>query len=182
MTNEFEFVGFPKTPRLHKAVIVTEKIDGTNAAVVITEEGQIYAQSRTRIITPQQDNFGFAQWVHENAKELMQLGPGHHFGEWWGSGIQRGYGMPKGDKRFSLFNVDRWSDELGARPKCCSVVPVLARGDGFEYCVAQALHLLQLNGSYVAPGFRDVEGVMAYHTAARTYFKRTFDDIHKGAA
>lgn len=174
-----EFVEFPKTPRLHKLVIVTEKIDGTNAAVVITEDGRIGAQSRSRLITPEDDNFGFARWVQENAKELMQLGAGHHFGEWWGSGIQRGYGLPKGEKRFSLFNVDRWSDALGARPKCCHVVPELARGEGFEYCITQALHELQIKGSRAAPGFSNPEGVMAFHTASRSYFKRTFKDEAK---
>lgn len=177
-----EFREFPKTPRLHKPVIVTEKIDGTNAAVVITEDGRIGAQSRSRLITPENDNFGFARWVHENATELMQLGVGHHFGEWWGSGIQRGYGLPKGEKRFSLFNVDRWSDELGARPKCCHVVPELARGEGFAPIVQQAMHQLQYQGSFAAPGFKNPEGVMAFHTAARSYFKWTFEDAHKGKA
>jgi RNA ligase-like protein len=179
---DFEFVGFPKTPRLHKEVIVTEKIDGTNAAVVITEDGKIGAQSRTRLISPFEDNFGFARWVHDNANELILLGPGHHFGEWWGSGIQRGYGLPKGEKRFSLFNVDRWADDT-IRPRCCHVVPVLARGLSFEHCVPQALHELQLYGSRVAPGFMNPEGVMAYHTASRSYFKQTFGgDVLKGAA
>ena len=34
------------------------------------------------------------------------LVPGRHFGEWWGSGIQRGYGLD--EKTFSLFNAYRW--------------------------------------------------------------------------
>ena len=52
--------------------------------------------------------FGFARWVETNRERLITLlGPGLHFGEWWGSGIQRGYGLTKGDKRFSLFNVER---------------------------------------------------------------------------
>src|SRR5882762_4949927 len=54
----------------------------------------VYAQSRKRIITPEQDNFGFARWVYDNAETLVHdLGEGLHFGEWWGSGIQRGYGL-----------------------------------------------------------------------------------------
>jgi hypothetical protein len=195
-----EFKEFPKTPRLHKCVIVTEKIDGTNAAVVVSEIEEhraglnlvndnelrivgrlvVAAQSRSRLLTLKDDNFGFARWVQENAEELVLLGVGCHFGEWWGSGIQRGYGLPKGEKRFSLFNVDRWCDQLGARPKCCHVVPTLAVGDGFEHCVPQALHCLQLDGSHAAPGFKNPEGVMAFHTASRSYFKRTFKgDAHK---
>jgi hypothetical protein len=79
-------------------------------------------RSRSRWITPDDDNFGFAAWVEANRDELLTLGPGRHFGEWWGSGIQRGYGLPKGEKRFSLFNVSRWGE---SRPACCHVVPVL---------------------------------------------------------
>jgi hypothetical protein len=32
-----EFQGWPKTPRLFRDMIVTEKIDGTNSAVIIEE-------------------------------------------------------------------------------------------------------------------------------------------------
>ena len=124
-----EFVEFPKIARLSREVIVTEKIDGTNAQVMIvkidrcedvafsrdpyfidTPDGKfgIAAGSRNRWITPKDDNFGFAVWVVEHAAEIVKLGPGRHFGEWWGSGIQRGYGLPKGEKRWSLFNVQRW--------------------------------------------------------------------------
>ena len=37
------------------------KLDGTNAAVQIFPSGQVVAQSRSRVITPTQDNMGFAQ-------------------------------------------------------------------------------------------------------------------------
>lgn len=130
-----EFVGFPKIARLNREIVVTEKIDGTNAQVEITEDGIVRAGSRNRYITPEGDNHGFAAWVRDNADDLRRLGPGRHFGEWWGSGIQSGYGLPKGEKRFSLFNVSRWDDDvlneedgLPARPRCCGVVPTLYRG------------------------------------------------------
>lgn len=59
-----EFKEFPKIARLNREVIVTEKIDGTNAAVVIGEDGAtIGAQSRSKLITVDDDNFGFARWV-----------------------------------------------------------------------------------------------------------------------
>lgn len=135
-----EFKAWPKTPRLFRDVVITEKIDGTNAAVVISEhpfgthvngppadaalvfgpgkmgnggnpvcEYLVSAQSRNRVITPDRDNFGFARWVHANARKLAAtLGEGYHYGEWWGQGIQRGYGLDH--KRFSLFNVSRWGD------------------------------------------------------------------------
>src|SRR5690606_13561404 len=109
------FTEFPKIPRLNRNIIVTEKIDGTNASIFIGEDGEFLVGSRTRWITPEKDNFGFAAWAHENRDELMKLGPGHHFGEWWGRGIQRGYGL--NERRFSLFNTSRWTPET--LPACC---------------------------------------------------------------
>jgi hypothetical protein len=93
---DIEFKAWPKIARLNRRMIITEKIDGTNAAVIVTEGGQVYAQSRTRLITPGKttDNFGFAAWVEQNKVFLAErLGPGYHYGEWWGVGIQRGYGL-----------------------------------------------------------------------------------------
>ena len=96
------FEAFPKIARLSREIVITEKIDGTNAQIYITEDGKIQAGSRNRIITPEQDNFGFARWVEENHEDLLLLGEGRHFGEWWGQGIQRRYNLE--EKRFSLFN------------------------------------------------------------------------------
>ncbi|HLE80817.1 MAG TPA: RNA ligase family protein, partial [Dehalococcoidia bacterium] len=100
-----DFQEFGKIYRLSRDCIITEKIDGTNAQVVVLEDGRVLAGSRNRWITPEADNFGFARWVKEHEEELRSLGPGRHYGEWWGSGIQRGYGLK--EKRFSLFNVSR---------------------------------------------------------------------------
>lgn len=171
-----EFKEFPKIPRLNRTVIVTEKLDGTNACVVVGEDGAVTAQSRSRIITPESDNFGFAAWVRDHADELRQLGPGHHFGEWWGLGIQRGYGLA--EKRFSLFNVTKWGKE---RPACCHVVPVLAIWNGFA-AVDKALEKLRLEGSMAAPGFMKPEGVVAFHGHSGALFKVTMekDDEPKG--
>lgn len=173
-----EFKPFPKMARLSREVIITEKIDGTNAQVYITEDGDVYAGSRTRWITPEDDNFGFARWVHEHKQELLNLGPGSHFGEWWGAGIQRKYGL--GEKRFSLFNTSRW-DSPG-RPSCCLVVPELYRGPFETDAVERCLQYLKENGSEAAPGFMDPEGIVVYHTAAGIGFKKTIrnDDSPKG--
>lgn len=170
-----EFKEFPKIARLNREVIITEKIDGTNAAVWISEDGTgILAQSRTKIITISDDNFGFAKWVQDNREELLKLGPGTHFGEWWGSGIQRGYGLPKGEKRFSLFNTSRWSDEA-IRPSCCHVVPVIVRGMHIDLLVNEAMALLRSHGSVAAPGFMKPEGIVVFHTASNIMFKVTLE-------
>lgn len=184
------FAEFPSIARLSRNVVVTEKIDGTNAQVHITEDGRMFAGSRTRWISPEADNFGFAKWVQEHREELMALGPGSHFGEWWGSGIQRGYGLQKGEKRFSLFNAGRWIENEIDRtepkqimvPRCCRVVPILYRGifDTTDI-IAVLLHLGAL-GSQAAQGFMQPEGIVIYHEKSKTFFKKTLgDDGHKGA-
>ena len=72
-----EFKEFDKIPRLNRQVVITEKLDGTNACVVVGEDGAVTAQSRTRIITPQADNYGFALWVHEHTEQLRDLADRH---------------------------------------------------------------------------------------------------------
>ena len=88
-----EFTEFPKIARLSRECTITEKIDGTNGSIYIGENGEFLIGSRTQWITPERDNHGFARWCMEHKEELFKLGIGHHFGEWWGSGIQRGYGL-----------------------------------------------------------------------------------------
>ena len=107
----------------------------------------------------------------------MKLGVGSHYGEWWGQGIQRNYGID--EKRFWLFNTARWSDE---RPSCCGVVPILYRGMMSQNIVESYLFELRLNGSYAVEGFMKPEGVVIHHSAAGQYFKITLenDGCHKG--
>jgi hypothetical protein len=195
-----EFVAFPKMPRMFRECIITEKIDGTNACVCITEDGQFLTGSRSRWITPQDDNFGFAGWAEAHRDELMKLGPGTHFGEWWGSGIQRGYGLTNGEKRWSLFNVARWClpDQEPKRiatadpriekyqqrlPSCCGLVPILYQGLFDTAQVYEALKELQKGGSHARVGFMRPEGIICYHVAGNFGFKATIekDQEHKSA-
>jgi hypothetical protein len=185
-----DFTGFPKMARLSREVIISEKIDGTNAQILITEDGQMLVGSRTRWITPQDDNHGFAAWAYAHRDELMQLGVGRHFGEWWGQGIQRKYGM--NERRFSLFNVSRWclynetpqiiptadprivktQDML---PPCCHLVPVLYRGNFDTNMCEAALIDLKVNGSQAAPGYMNPEGIVVFHVAGNVGFKKTLE-------
>ena len=167
-----EFNPFPKMARWSREVLITEKIDGTNASIFISEDGEFLIGSRTRWITPENDNAGFARWAYERKDEIMLLGAGHHFGEWWGLGIQRSYGMT--EKRFSLFNTERWSDD-SIRPSCCGVVPVLYKGVLDVGVMEGAVDLLAITGSHAAPGFMRPEGVVMFHTAARIGFKKTIE-------
>jgi len=193
-----EFQEFPKMPRMSRECVVTEKIDGTNGCVLIHDAGMLVG-SRSRWITPSDDNFGFARWCHEHADELAQLGPGRHFGEWWGAGIQRKYGQI--EKRFSLFNALRWVP-VGTEPQeipsadprivkmqqvapaCCGVVPILRRGTFTTDMVESALAELRTYGSKAAPGFMNPEGVVVYHIAGNFGMKKTLDrdGVPKGMA
>lgn len=173
-----EFQKFNKIPRFSRDIIITEKIDGTNAQIVIDENNNIKVGSRNRWITPEDDNYGFAKWVEKNKKELLKLGKGRHFGEWWGAGIQRKYGLINNDKRFSLFNIKKWSDNT-IRPKCCNVVPVLYEGPIGIKEINWTINLLNTEGSKVSPGFMNPEGVIIYHTSSKSMFKKTCKNDEK---
>lgn len=167
------FEEFGKIPRLKRGCVITEKIDGTNAQIHITDEGEFLVGSRSRYITPSEDNFGFAKWAHANKESLINLGPGRHYGEWWGSGIQRGYGLKNGEKRFSLFNVGRWAET--PLPDCVGLVPVLYEGPFESSAVETAIEALRRDGSAASPGFMKPEGIIIYHAAARSLFKVTLE-------
>lgn len=139
----------------------------------------IAAGSRNRWLTLDNDNHGFARWVTNNADELIKLDHGRHFGEWWGSGIGKRYSdwIPKGEKRFSLFNVARWGnhENVEDRPECCDVVPVIEQGLFHSTLVHSALAKLAAHGSYALPGCNRPEGVVICHKAARQLFKVTLE-------
>jgi len=179
------FKAWPKIPRVeNRKEFYTEKIDGTNACIVIVQDSheapngyeciyqwgvdglelQMYAQSRNRIITPQDDNFGFAKWVQENSNELLWLGEGYHYGEWWGQGIGRTYDMK--EKVFSLFNTKRWGPHNPNTPACCRVVPTIHAASTEE-----AKQKLIEGGSLAAPGYMNVEGVVVYEYNTDSYWK-----------
>lgn len=199
-----EFREFSKISRLSREMIITEKIDGTNGCIFINGDLKdpygFLVGSRTRWITPDDDNHGFARWAYDHKPELGGLGPGLHYGEWWGAGIQRGYGLPKGEKRFSLFNTTRWClhDQKPQRietgdprtekyqdrlPPCCHLVPVLYIGLFDTSAIDSVLSMLERNGSFASPGFHKPEGIVVYHTAGNVMFKKTLgSDGHKGGA
>ena len=179
-----DFQYFAKIARLSRIMTITEKIDGTNGQIFIGQDGEFLVGSRSRWLTPEADNFGFARWANEHKDELLQLGPGRHFGEWWGAGIQRKYGQT--EKHWSLFNTSIWLEDFDNEkplcPPCCRVVPVLYRGIFDTASITETLGRLTAHGSYAAP-FMDPEGVVIYHEAAGVMFKKTFknDEGGKGA-
>lgn len=222
-----DFEKFDKIPRLSRDMVITEKIDGTNAQIYICTESEInnsfagdyqnqeeytkefikkycivktidpttenyeryymFAGSRSRWLdtSSKGDNFGFAKWVEENAQKLFSLGEGRHYGEWYGQGIQRNYGLT--EKRFALFNVKRWINktnlidgspqELNENqkylPNCCQIVPILYEGLFNTEVINKYLKSLTDNGSRIVPNFKNPEGIIIYHTASGKLFKKT---------
>jgi hypothetical protein len=85
------------------------KLDGTNAGIQIFPNGTVVAQSRTKIITPQDDNSGFAKWVYQNLDFFAQLAdtkPFTIFGEWCGKGIQSRTAISQIDRKiFTVFAI-----------------------------------------------------------------------------
>jgi hypothetical protein len=189
-----EFQKWPKIPRLNRDMIITEKIDGTNAQIFIVPneimesqyvigpetadyaseygihlgDSVMFAGSRKRFLSYEKDNFGFWKWADENKGNLALLGPGRHYGEWWGQGIQRKYGEVR--KRFSLFNVSMYRD---CRPACCDVVPILYEGPFDTDMVDHVVFMLKEGGSHAVQGFMNPEGVVVFHVAANKTFKVT---------
>lgn len=207
-----QFQAWPKTPRLFRDIVITEKVDGTNSAVIIQEsdsdgecsayvlahverdgvEYEVAAQSRNRLALPGKatDNHGFAGFVQQNAEELFDLlGPGRHFGEWWGKGIQGRYKNVHPQIRgFALFNTAKhkvlhaWLPMHGGIDVLVEPVHVLYEGPFSEKVIRDTLEELKENGSWTSP-LDKAEGIVVFHTQSRQVYKYTIegDDAYKGA-
>ncbi len=87
------------------------KLHGTNAAVGFTDTGEMFAQSRSQIVTPEKDNAGFAMWLSGNKQAIPPLVSAVVYGEWCGQGIMKGTAISQLPKMFVPFAVrsgGRW--------------------------------------------------------------------------
>jgi len=106
----------------------TVKLHGTNASVVFGENiDDTYFQSRERIITPLDDNAGFAFWA-DNNKEILdglcssvisssylyQI-PVILYGEWCGANIQKGVAINGLPNMFIIFKIKAGNNWLDIR-------------------------------------------------------------------
>jgi hypothetical protein len=174
-----EFQAWPKTERLKGLhVTITEKIDGTNAAVIIEGGKVVGCQSRKRLLSPGKDtdNFGFAGWVEESKDLLRTLGDGYHYGEWAGPGIQKNpHGLDK--KTFFLFSASRWNDD--PRPAFdlpqLSVVPVLYQGPYNPNLIDEIMDDLDHGHLGISDGKEgtQAEGMIIYFNQFRMSVKHT---------
>lgn len=161
MTPDFE--SFPDIKKLGSAALfITQKIHGSNAQVYVfqQEDGtlDLACGSRSHWIVPGKDNFGFAEMVYANKQEFIdKLGPGRHYGEWAGPGINSGEGLTK--KTFVLFDHWRYPAERPLPPNTV-IVPVLYSGAFDMAKVEEAMDDLRTNGSRLVMGFTRPEGVV----------------------
>lgn len=178
----FPFEAFPKIPRARKLhMLITEKIDGTNAQIYIpADQAQpVMAGSRNRWITPNSegratDNYDFAAFVFANSTMLRRLGPGRHYGEWFGAGIgPRKYGLT--GRRFALFDALRWRDGRFPEglPSEVTTVPVLYNGAVDNEEPARLMARLKEHGSVAVPGYMNPEGIVV--SVNGVLWKETFD-------
>ncbi len=108
LQGRLEATGEPLPRVTYRAKI---KVDGTNAAVHALPDG-FAAQSRTRMLTPEEDNYGFAAWAHATeqldwcASLHARMGRAVVHGEWCGTGIQKRTAISRvGRKVFAAFAV-----------------------------------------------------------------------------
>jgi len=106
--------------------IGTVKLHGTNSSVVFDTNGEYHVQSRSRVITVESDNAGFAAFIHGVDRE-MQRGAepariphplsdffGENiavYGEFCGGNIQRGVALNQLPKMFVIFNYRRLNED-----------------------------------------------------------------------
>lgn len=169
------FEPWPKIKRLNTfQCVIEEKIDGTNAQILIEDNQVVMVGSRKRIITPGKstDNYGFAGWVESHHDSLVHLlGNGRHYGEWYGNGIQHGYSMS--EKRFALFNARRYNQNPHiVEGDLLDIVPILYEGEYSPDMVESVMSDLYSTGSKLVPGQKS-EGIIV--RVGDQMFKDTFE-------
>ncbi len=90
------------------------KLHGTNAGVQVHPDGTVVAQSRSRVLSLEDDNSGFAKWVATRAEGFKSLAAETVvtvFGEWCGPGIQAGTAVNQLEQKlFAVFAMQHGDD------------------------------------------------------------------------
>ena len=187
---------YPKYPKTHRLeninCIISEKVDGTNGLIhgiydSKTESFKVKFGSRTRYLNPEVkdgDNFGFASFylpykklfkklfnsLREEHSDLCDI---KIYGEWFGKGIQRGYGLE--NKYFMPFNK-----YYAAFLQQGSIPNII---EPYIFCECKyniqesldAMSLLRANGSYLIPGYDNPEGIIINFRDLDIRFKETIN-------
>lgn len=105
------------------------KLHGTNGGVRVNADGSVVAQSRSRDLSAEDDNYGFAKWVAQNAHnfrinpQIMQGADGAedikhvtYFGEWAGNGIQNKDAVTQLSNKFFFIFAMQINDTIYTDP------------------------------------------------------------------
>ena len=166
-----EFAGFPDVEGFHNVVKhagayfggehryrAKVKLHGTNAGVRIVN-GEVGAQSRTSLLTPESDNAGFCRWVMENRDYFASLSfPDITiFGEWCGPGIMKGTAINQiPGKVFAVFAVVIGTgNDATVVSEPAKIEAMLKLPDGLAMCV------LPWYGDVVTVNYDDRENLVA---------------------
>lgn len=133
------------------------KLHGTNAGIQINKDG-VFAQSRNRMLTVEDDNVGFAKWVEatdvwQQYQEITNMLATDNktviYGEWAGTGIMKGTSVSNIGKRiFAIFAVRYVNDKSDV---------VLYEPEDIKHCFEQ-LDLQLPEDVYILPwGTEEVE-------------------------
>lgn len=172
VNTKVEFEAWAKIPRAVLGdVVITEKIDGTNACVIIKDGEIVGIQSRKRMLNvgKENDNYGFATHVMENKERFLGLGEGRHYGEWAGIGIQKNpHNLDA--KYFFLFNTLRWGAHNNP-PEGIKVVRVIHQGEYTRAVIDGVMNKLKddsEDAGYIA------EGIVVFFPKLKAMEKHTF--------
>lgn len=133
----------------------TTKLHGSNCSIVRLPDGTYYAQSRTRVITPEDDNYGFASWALTEVSQdvwddLFQQMFGDAmsektcilYGEWCGHGIQKGVGICQLPKMFVIFAARAVEENVDVEDSSqwIQVTDMMKLNDCSEYRIYNIYH------------------------------------------
>jgi hypothetical protein len=151
------------------------KLHGTNAGVLVYPDGKVRYTSRERLITPGNDNQGFACWASLHEEEVAGLATHDAivtvFGEWCGPGIAGGTAVNKLSKKiFAVFAVRLSTDNVVDEND----------NDGQVIIDPEVIEgiLPTIDGMYVIPWFNNAETFAVPWTSAEDVLQPIVERIN----
>ena len=201
MSNYASFPSIERLENIY--CVISEKVDGTNGLIEINEvfpvgepkEIQIRFGSRNRYITFNNDNADFANFFRhyearfkdvaadiilkelevsgETLTECQEQYPLRIYGEWFGSGIQRGYGLK--DKFFMPFSTF-YAEKLIEYQVPNIVKPNIMYTGKFNKLTADmCMNTLAIHGSGIIKDYKRPEGIVIHFPKYNFRLKQTFE-------
>lgn len=104
------------------------KLHGTNSGIGFNPAGEVWFQSRERLLSYESDNAGFCTWGEQNLavlkeiykivveEECLEHDSFFIFGEWFGTSIQKGVAVSQlKEKKFGVFQMVFVKNGVGVR-------------------------------------------------------------------